>query len=603
MQLTRRMFMGSALGTAAAMGLAACGANGGGAGAGAAADKALTGTYAIHVGGYDWGPGVDKAIVTFDAPLDAVSASDFTVTETKQVTDWADPTFPVIETTLDRQVTDAYLADVDGNKTEEPSNTIALELYVSPLDGGNMVFNMDSQFATWCDPYFLTFTLAEGASLTSDGAAVTGVTVEQNPAAQTTAADVFKQGAYTASDGIAFDYVAYTPEEESDALLVWLHGMGEGGGQVTGKTTPYAPVLGGRVTALASEALQGKMPIHVLVPQCPTVWSDIDGQMTNFQGGIDLRDDCYYREALAELIDSYAEGIGATKVVIAGCSAGGYMTMNLAAHYQDKYTAYVPVCEAYKDRFITPEDALLAADAKSLLVVVDTHRPNSLEYPGLSEKFDTVCVVDHHRRTANYIKDAELFYSEPNSSSACEMVTELIEYFPEDIQPDPMTCNALLAGIMLDTRNFVLGTGVRTFEAAAYLKNHGADTVAVKQLFSNSLDNYKVKASILSSAETYHDCAIASTDQVVPNMRVIASQVADDMLSVTGVKSSYVLFESGGKINISARSLGQMNVQVIMEKLGGGGHFTMAATQIADISMEEAITLVKKSIDEYIEME
>ena len=174
---------------------------------------------------------------------------------------------------------------------------------------------------------------------------------------------------------------------------------------------------------------------------------------------------------------------------------------------------------------------------------------------------------------------------------------------PEDIQPDPMTCNALLAGIMLDTRNFVLGTGVRTFEAAAYLKNHGADTVAVKQLFSNSLDNYKVKASILSSAETYHDCAIASTDQVVPNMRVIASQVADDMLSVTGVKSSYVLFESGGKINISARSLGQMNVQVIMEKLGGGGHFTMAATQIADISMEEAITLVKKSIDEYIEME
>ena len=257
-----------------------------------------------------------------------------------------------------------------------------------------------------------------------------------------------------------------------------------------------------------------------------------------------------------------------------------------------------------KDAFLDADEAIGKARGRdSLLVVVDTHRPNSLEYPGLSEKFDTVCVVDHHRRTANYIKDAELFYSEPNSSSACEMVTELIEYFPEDIQPDPMTCNALLAGIMLDTRNFVLGTGVRTFEAAAYLKNHGADTVAVKQLFSNSLDNYKVKASILRSAETYHDCAIASTDQVVPNMRVIASQVADDMLSVTGVKSSYVLFESGGKINISARSLGQMNVQVIMEKLGGGGHFTMAATQIADISMEEAITLVKKSIDEYIEME
>ena len=209
MQLTRRTFVGSALGTAAAMGLAACGANGGGAAAGG--DKALTGTYTIHVGGYDWGPGVDKAIITFDAPLDAVTATDFTVTETKQVTDWADPTFPVIETTLDRQVTDAYLADAEGNKADGPSNTIALELYVSPLDGGNMVFNMDSQFATWCDPYYLTFTPAEGAALISEGATVTGVTIEQNPTAQTTAADMFKQGAYTASGGIAFVFAISVP--------------------------------------------------------------------------------------------------------------------------------------------------------------------------------------------------------------------------------------------------------------------------------------------------------------------------------------------------------------------------------------------------------
>lgn len=355
MQMKRRTFVGMTLSSVATMGLAACGATGDDASSNAATDKALTGTYTIHVGGYDWGPGVDKAIITFDAPLDAVSETDFTVTETKQVTDWSDPTYPVVETTLDRQVTGAYLADADGNKVEEPSNTIALELYVSPADGGNMVFNMDSQFATWSDPYYLSFALAEGAALTTEGAAVTGVTINQDSTAQTTDADVFKTGAYTSSDGISFDYVAYTPEEESDALLVWLHGMGEGGGQVTGKTSPYAPVLGGRVTALASEELQGKAPIHVLAPQCPTVWSDIDGKMTNFQNGIDLRDDCYYREALAELIDTYAEGIGATKIVIAGCSAGGYMTMNLAAHYQDKYTAYVPVCEAYKDRFITDE--------------------------------------------------------------------------------------------------------------------------------------------------------------------------------------------------------------------------------------------------------
>lgn len=264
--------------------------------------------------------------------------------------------------------------------------------------------------------------------------------------------------------------------------------------------------------------------------------------------------------------------------------------------------AYVE--QANRDLFIRDDTAFAMAKGKrSTLVVVDTHRPNSLEYPNLTEHFDTVCVIDHHRRTANYIKPAEIFYSEPNSSSACEMVTELIEYFPDRVKLEPMSANALLSGIMLDTRNFVLGTGVCTFEAAAYLKNKGANTVAVKQLFSNSLDNYKIKASILNTAETYRGCAIATTRESVPNMRMIASQVADEMLSVTGVKSSYVLFEENGRINISARSLGKMNVQVIMEKLGGGGHFTMAATQMEHTTMEEAAAEVRRSIDEYLEME
>lgn len=262
------------------------------------------------------------------------------------------------------------------------------------------------------------------------------------------------------------------------------------------------------------------------------------------------------------------------------------------------------VNQANRDLFIRDDTAFAMAKGKrTTLVVVDTHRPNSLEYPNLTEHFDTVCVIDHHRRTANYIKPAEIFYSEPNSSSACEMVTELIEYFPDRVKLEPMSANALLSGIMLDTRNFVLGTGVRTFEAAAYLKNKGANTVAVKQLFSNSLDNYKIKASILNTAETYRGCAIATTTESVPNMRMIASQVADEMLSVTGVKSSYVLFEENGRINISARSLGKMNVQVIMEKLGGGGHFTMAATQMEHTTMEEAAAEVRRSIDEYLEME
>lgn len=419
MQIKRRAFLGMALSGAATMGLVACGGSGDGASSSdAAADKALTGTYAIHVGGYDWGPGVDKAIITFDAQLDAVSASDFTVTETKQVTDWSDETFPVIETTFDRQVTDAYLADAEGNKVGEASNTVALELYVSPADGGNMVFNMDTQFATWSDPYYLSFAMAEGAALTSDGVPVTSVSIEQNPSAQTTAADMFKAGQFTSSDGITFDYMSYTPEEESDALLVWLHGMGEGGGQVTGKTSPYAPLLGGRVTALAGEDLQGKAPIHVLAPQCPTVWSDIDGKMTNFQNGIDLRDDCHYREALAELIDSYAEEIGATKIVIAGCSAGGYMTMNLAAHYQGKYTAYVPVCEAYKDRFITDEQ--IAGLAKVPMFFIhsandDTVDGNENTMPTM-ERLKAAGATELHSHISEKVVDTSGLYTNEDGS-------------------------------------------------------------------------------------------------------------------------------------------------------------------------------------------
>lgn len=255
--------------------------------------------------------------------------------------------------------------------------------------------------------------------------------------------------------------------------------------------------------------------------------------------------------------------------------------------------------------FIGEERArLLMLGKKTLLVVVDTHRPNSLEYPNLTEKFDEIAVIDHHRRTANYLKNTVLFYDEPNASSASEMITELLQYIPAKVELNPMSAEALLSGIMLDTRNFVLGTGVRTFEAAAYLKSHGADTVSVKQLFANSMENYKAKSAILGTAFTYKDCAIAvTTDVHSENMRIIASQVADDLMSVVGIRSSYVVFQEDGTVSISARSLGAMNVQVIMEKLGGGGHLTMAATQMTGVTAEEAVARLEAAITEYLETE
>ena len=239
--------------------------------------------------------------------------------------------------------------------------------------------------------------------------------------------------------------------------------------------------------------------------------------------------------------------------------------------------------------------------AKSLLVIVDTHRVESLEYPDIFPSFEKVAVIDHHRRTANYINTAILYYDEPNASSACEMVTEILQYIPAKVELNPLCAEALLSGIMLDTRNFVLSTGARTFEAAAYLKSIGADTVSVKQLFANNIENYKHKNAIVSTAVTYKGCAVAVATEHFDDIRITASQVANELLNVSGVKSSYVLFEENNQINISARSLGEMNVQIIMEYLGGGGHLTMAATQLSDITMGDAVVKLENAINQYFE--
>lgn len=257
--------------------------------------------------------------------------------------------------------------------------------------------------------------------------------------------------------------------------------------------------------------------------------------------------------------------------------------------------------DTLKDAFINGSKAADISSSKSLLVIVDTHREASLDYADIFSQFEKVIVFDHHRRTANYINNAVLYYDEPNASSACEMVTELIQYIPSKVSLSPMCAEALLSGIMLDTRNFVLSTGSRTFEAAAYLKENGANTVAAKQLFANNIDNYKQKNNIISTAVTYKGCAVAIATEHFPDMRITASQVADELLNVAGIKSSYVLFEEDGMINISARSLGEMNVQVIMEHLGGGGHLTMAATQLDGITMGDAVVKLEGAINEYLE--
>jgi len=180
-----------------------------------------------------------------------------------------------------------------------------------------------------------------------------------------------------------------------------------------------------------------------------------------------------------------------------------------------------------------------------------------------------------------------IFYHEPYSSSASEMVAELIQYLGSD-NLTRLEAEALLAGIMLDTKNFVLRTGVRTFEAAAFLRGKGADTVEVKRLFSNSISTYKTKYKLVSEAEIFNFYAIACADEETSDIRIAAAQAADELLGIENVKASFVMFPTKNCINISARSLGDVNVQVLMEKMGGGGHQTMAATQLKGVTMEEA---------------
>ena len=204
-------------------------------------------------------------------------------------------------------------------------------------------------------------------------------------------------------------------------------------------------------------------------------------------------------------------------------------------------------------------------------------------------------VIDHHRMMVKHIENAIIFYHEPYASSASEMVTELVQYLGENAI-GRLEADALLAGITLDTKNFVLKTGVRTFEAAAFLRRKGADTVEVKRLFSNSIDTYRAKYQLVSNAEIYNSCAVTAADEDCPDIRIASAQAADELLGVQGVNASFVLYSSAGTVNISARSLGAVNVQVVMEKLGGGGHQTMAGAQLKDTT----VTAVRERLIEIL---
>lgn len=259
-----------------------------------------------------------------------------------------------------------------------------------------------------------------------------------------------------------------------------------------------------------------------------------------------------------------------------------------------------PHVDGEEPLFREPSDAIEELTDNSLLIICDTHNPLIIESNELYEKAKKVVVIDHHRKMVNYIDNAVIFHHEPYASSASEMVTELIQYFGEAGKLRAVQAECLLAGIMLDTKNFVMKTGVRTFEAAAVLRKMGADTITVKKMFSSSIDSYKRKTQIVAEAEIYRKCAIAPCDFYADDLRIVAPQAADELLTIKNVDASFVLYKTmSNEISISARSMGNLNVQLIMEALGGGGHQTMAGAQLKNETLSEALEVLKKSIDDY----
>lgn len=258
----------------------------------------------------------------------------------------------------------------------------------------------------------------------------------------------------------------------------------------------------------------------------------------------------------------------------------------------------------YEEVFITKENIAEIVDASTVVVVVDTHRPVYTEIPELLEQ-KTVILIDHHRRSTEFIEKTTLSYHEPYASSTCELVAELLQYAGGNLKISSFEAEAIYAGIMLDTKDFATRTGVRTFEAAAYLKRCGIDIEQVRKFFKNDFDSYIKIARIISDAEIMNTkIAISVCDgEHSSDMRIIAAQAADKLLSVNEIEASFVIMQLENEITLSARSIGNMNVQVIMEKLGGGGHQTMAGAQFKELTIDEVKEKLLEVLDEHFNEE
>ena len=301
-------------------------------------------------------------------------------------------------------------------------------------------------------------------------------------------------------------------------------------------------------------------------------------------------------------VDSFGAAIGICRAANALGKKANVVINEVSASLRPLYNMYIDNPSYPDDLFLTSEQALNLADENSMVVVVDTNRPKMVECEELLYLAKTIVVLDHHRQSSDSIDKALLSYIEPYASSACEMVSEILQYIVDDIQIPNLEASSMYAGIMIDTNSFMNRTGVRTFEAAAFLRRSGADITLVRKMFRDDMEGYRAKAAIISNAEVYQKKFAIATgiDLQVESPTIIGAQAANELLDISEIKASFVLTEYNGKIYVSARSIDEVNVQVIMEKLGGGGHMNASGAQFNHTDMDEAVACLKQVLDNMI---
>ena len=302
-------------------------------------------------------------------------------------------------------------------------------------------------------------------------------------------------------------------------------------------------------------------------------------------------------------VDSFGAAVGIYRAAKSMDKKVHIVLNEVSASVKPFYDAFWESPNYPSDMFITSGQVHEHVVENSMVIVVDTNRPEITECPELLKLVKTIVVFDHHRQSSDHIENTVLSYIEPYASSACEMVAEMLQYFADDVKIANIEANSMYSGIMIDTNNFMNRTGVRTFEAAAFLRRCGADITYIRKLNREDFEWYREKSKIVSSAELFRECyaiAVCDSDDV-ESPTIIGAQAANDLLNIQGIKASFVLTEYYGKIYVSARAIDEVNVQVIMERLGGGGHINTAGTQFQHTNMSEAIREIKNTIDKMIE--